>query len=742
MPDEGEESDLPPPQEGPSADLAVIFSRLKSLTIPYWKEGEQASMARWRLAGVLALTLGTTGVSVLFNFLGRDFFNALSAKDQAKFTEMLGKWLVALSAGIPVFVLRDYYQSRLSLDWRAWMTEKFTDEYFEERTFYRVQSEALLDNPDQRIAVDVRSFTDTTLAFGVIMLNAVVDLISFSGILFSIYPPLFVALVVYSVGGTAASLAIGRPLVPLNFAQEAAEADFRYGLVRIRENAESIAFYGGEGTEARLLGGRLQTAIENFGNLLVASRNLSFFTSFYRFLIQILPAAVVAPLYFQGKIEFGVVNQSASAFNHILTDVSLVVYQFEALAGFSAVIDRLGELEEVLQSCKRKEQLALSSTGDSDALTHADEEAASDERSEKIKQGKEAAGENKLEPSISSHDGTEEKAPQPLGNGQPMPPMQGSPDSMIPESIHIVQLPPPREGVLYDVVDEDSISASKPSRMRPTVLLELHHLNLNIPSTGSELIRDLSLEVHAGHSLLIMGPSGSGKTSLLRTIAGLWRTGSGIVAMHGRPVGHEDGSGEIFFIPQRPYVVLGTLRDQLLYPNWNLDRYGSRHAEISESNGNESHEVGSEEPQFTSVSSIDMNEGAPPPSDEELRRAMERVQLSDVLQRLGDDLDAKADWASTLSLGEQQRLAFARVLLSRPLLVLMDESTSALDTRNERILYDALRDAGVTYVSIGHRPTLLSFHENVLIIKGDKSGGWELKKSAEMSLESAIEMME
>ena len=267
-------------QEGPSADLPVIFARLSALATPYWQESPEA---RWRLGGVLVLTLGTTGVSVLFSFLGRDFFNALSAKDQIKFTEMLFKWLGALVLGIPVFVLRDYYQSKLALDWREWMTKRFTEEYFENQTFYQVQAGALLDNPDQRIAVDVRNFTDTTLNFGVTILNAAVDLVSFSGILFSIYPPLFVALVVYSVGGTAASLAIGRPLVGLNFAQEAAEANFRYGLVRVRENAESIAFYGGEQNEAKLLGRRLKSAIENFGDLLIASRNLNFFTSFYRY---------------------------------------------------------------------------------------------------------------------------------------------------------------------------------------------------------------------------------------------------------------------------------------------------------------------------------------------------------------------------------------------------------------------------------------------------------------------------
>lgn len=140
---------------GPSTDLTVIADRLSELALPYWREGPQVKQARMKLAGVIALTLGTTGVSVLFSYLGRDFFNALSAKDQAKFTEMLFKWLGALCLGIPVFVLRDYYQSKLALDWREWMTEKLTAEYFEKRKFYKIQSSALLDNPDQRIAVDV-----------------------------------------------------------------------------------------------------------------------------------------------------------------------------------------------------------------------------------------------------------------------------------------------------------------------------------------------------------------------------------------------------------------------------------------------------------------------------------------------------------------------------------------------------------------------------------------------------------
>ncbi|KAK9830575.1 hypothetical protein WJX81_000349 [Elliptochloris bilobata] len=581
------------------------------LTMPYWLDSEAGGKARWRLATVVALTLGTTGVSVTFNFLGRDFFNAISEKDAERFAQMLVKWLCALCAGIPVFVFRDYFQSMLALEWREWMTKKVTSEYLANRAFYQVQAGALVDNPDQRIASDVRQFTETALGFSMTVLNAVIDLVSFSEILYSIYPPLFAALLVYSIGGTGATLFLGRKLVGLNFQQEAQEANFRYGLVRVRENAESIAFYSGEAAEGRLLFERLGAVVENYVKLIRTSRNLEFFTSFYRFLIQILPAAVVAPLYFRNQIGFGVINQSSSAFNHILTDVSLVVYQFESLAGFSAVIDRLGEFSEVVGSYTPAEPAEASSS------FRADSGAAAGAWAE-------------------------------------------------PSSIGLVDVP----------LDEVPRGLGAP-------LLELVGVSLRTPGGGRALVDGLDLRVPVGESLLVVGPSGAGKTSLLRAIAGLWSTGSGTIRRFGRPVAAGAGGGDIFFVPQRPYMVLGSLRDQLLYPTWSspVDAPGDQ-AKVSSGNG-------------AAAISADAGWG----------------------------LDAVADWASMLSLGEQQRLAFARVLLARPRLVLMDESTSALDVANEARLYAALREAGITFVSVGHRPTLTAFHDAVLRLEpADEEG--------------------
>ncbi|KAL3144128.1 hypothetical protein ABBQ32_003918 [Trebouxia sp. C0010 RCD-2024] len=554
---------------------------------------------------------------------------------------MLVKWLCSLFVGIPVYVLRDYFLSVLSLEWREWMTNEFTTDYFKNRSFYQVQAGALVDNPDQRITNDVRNFTDTALSFSMTILNAVIDLVSFSEILYTIYPPLFVVLVVYSVGGTAISLKLGQKLVGLNFQQEAQEANYRYGLVRVRENAESIAFYGGEASEQRLLWQRLSAVIKNYAELLSTSRNLEFFTSSYRFLIQILPAAVVAPLYFQGKIGFGVINQSSSAFNHILSDVSLVVYQFESIANFGAVIDRLGEFQEVLESS------AMSRATGTDVV-----------------------------------------------EGDVVPSGQQS-------LIQLVDKPGPREA--------------------GQTLLDLHAVTLQTPDGRSTLVQDLSVQVKDGESLLVMGPSGVGKTSVLRAIAGLWSSGSGTITRYGQTVAAGQ-DGDIMFVPQRPYMVLGSLREQVLYPTW-----ATSPALTPNNDAEDTQSAASRDATSTAEPSNNGSRNASPgqsrssrlvPSDQDIAQVLRLVQLGPLLDRVtsngGLGLDTTADWASILSLGEQQRLAFARIIMSKPQLAIMDEATSALDTTNEELLYKALKSIGVTFVSVGHRPTLTAYHEQQL----------------------------
>ena len=428
-----------------------------------------------------------------------------------------------------------------------------------------------------------------------------------------------------------------------------------------------------------------------------------------RFLIQILPAAVVAPLFFRGEIEFGVVNQSSSAFNHILTDVSLVVYQFEALAGFSAVVDRLGELKEVLDGC-------ITDTNSTSSATTDEERKNADVVANTTSSADGAGVDNSYNQSISSSD--------------------------VPISTTITN-PPPLPPSYVSLQYGGATAASRTGGGCES-LLTLTSLTLTLPSTGATLIRNLSWEVNPTQSLLIMGPSGAGKTSLLRTVAGLWKSGSGLIQLHGEPMGRAEGEGEVFFVPQRPYVVLGSLGDQLLYPTW------AQSKEESEMESNKNEKKSSSE-NGDGVDVVDKNKQRqntnsnsrrPLPSDDEMRAVLRAVQLAPLLDRVDGDLTTSADWAAVLSLGEQQRIAIARVLLAKPRLVLMDESTSALDTRNERLMYEELKRAGVTYVSVGHRPTLLQFHRNALLLKGDGAGGWEVRPAKEVNLETAVAFMD
>ena len=593
------------------------------------------------------------GVSVGFNFLSRDFFNAIAAKDADAFTRLLLAYIAAIAAAIPVFVWRDYSQSVLSLRWRTWLTDRYVSRYMASRNFYRIATQsaasaaaegrpsassasatAVIDNPDQRINADIGAFTGNALDLALTVLRSGVDLISFSGILFGIYKPLFFVLLVYALGGTALSLRLGQGLVPLNFAQEAREADFRFALVRVRENAESIAFYGGEGTEAQLLKSKFAAAVENLKELLIASRNLGAFTSFYRFIISVLPAAVIAPLYFKGDIEFGVINQSSSAFNHILGDVSLIVFQFEALAGFAATVDRIGQFEEALVGGEASEQ-------DSQRVRSDDTQVAN-------------SG------TITRRDLT---AASPLLR------------------VSALSLPLPRPAA-GDVAGSSG------------------------GSDASFLVRDLSFDVAQGDSLLLCGPSGCGKTSVLRALAGLWDAGAGEVRI----------TRDCAFLPQRPYMALGTLRQQLLYPTW------SAGVDAASAAGG-----------VTATGASHAGATRPPPTDDELLAMLAAVQLGD-LATSRTALDVTTDWALALSVGEQQRLALARCCLSRPALALLDESTSALDGPSEAAAYALLAKHGITCVSVGHRNSLMAFHSRVLRLGlGPHGDQWALGRVAAAS---------
>ncbi|KAH8044163.1 ATP-binding cassette sub-family D [Aureococcus anophagefferens] len=489
--------------EAPDIPVQERLRLFWRLATPYFKEADGAKLQ----FGLLLAPSSRRAASPSSSASRRDFYSALSAKDQAVFAEKTLYYAVGLAVATPLTVLYKFQRQRLALNWREWMTTELARQYYSDQAYYKVELERDIDNPDQRLTEDVTAFTKVSLDFFITLMTA---------------------------------------------RSTSREADLRYSLVRLRENAESIAFYQGEQQEEAEVTDRLGKA-ENKRGILGTQRNLEFFTTAYTYLIQILPVLVVSPLYFAGTIELGVITQSTGAFNHVLNDLSIIAEPVRGHLVLLRGLNRLSTFVERMESFRGANATATFRLGGED-----DDHGA--------------------------------------------------------------------DGV--------------------------------------------SVAVDRGEHLLIMGDSGTGKSSMLRAVAGLWDRGSGAVV---RPP-----AADTMFLPQRPYCTLGSLRQQRL--------------------------------------PVD-GRARPGGDDGALLGALRAVQLGRIADSV--DLDDVRDWGDELSLGEQQRLSFARVLVNRPALAILDEATSALDLNNEAVMYGELgKIPGITYVAVGHRPSLLAHHENRLRLLG------------------------
>ena len=547
-----------------------------SLAWPYWT-GDEKWSARALLAAVVALNLTAVWLNVRLNAWNNDFYNALQEYDWPKFWRQFAIFGMIAVSLIVVAVYQLYLRQILQIRWRRWMTERFLNDWLGDRAYYRMQlDQSATDNPDQRIAEDLDRFTTISLALSIGLMNAVVTLLSFLFILWTLSGSLAIPLwgdthldipgymvfaaTIYAVAGTWLTQRIGSPLVGLLYNQQRYEADFRFSMVRLRENAESVAFYGGESRELNIFQGRFTHVVLNWWNVIRRRKKLTWFTTGYAQVAIVFPFLVAAPRYFAKEIQLGGLMQISSAFAQVQDSLSFIVTSYVEIAEYQSVVERLRGFR-----------------------ARVDEIAA------------------------------ERQIPQPI------------------------------------------------AIERGGAGVEIERLDIRLP--GGDLLReDIALAAGPGAPVLVTGPSGSGKSTLLRAIAGLWPFGRGRIRL---------GDGPVLFLPQRPYLPLGTLADAIAYPG--LDHQ---------------------------------------PRRAELEAALHAVGLF----YLVDQLDVEGNWALRLSGGEQQRLGFARVLLVRPDIVFLDEATSALDEAAEAELYRLLRDAEwqPTIVSVGHHGTLKRFHEVVV----------------------------
>jgi putative ATP-binding cassette transporter len=515
----------------------------------------------------------------MLNNQAGEMTSALAGKNGDRFWSAVRACLLTLAFAVPVYAFYYYMRDLFANQWRRWLTGRFLDGYLKGRKYYALGSESDIDNPDQRISEDINTFTGRSIHFLLIFLGSIMQLVAFSTVLWSISHLLVGVLAVYAVAGTVIALYVfGNPLIHLNFWQLRREADFRFSLMRVRENAESIAFYRGEAQERAHIDSKFETVIQNFARLIRKQRSLNLFQRSFSQLTLVLPGMILAERVLSGELEVGRAVQAAGAFTAVLAAVGVIVENFESLSRFVAGIDRLQALSRLVLP----------------------ESAAT------------AGGQ---------HAGIQ---------------------------------------------------------TRPGKQLALEALTLHPPRSERVLIKELSLSLKPGDALLITGDSGCGKSSLLRAIAGLWQTGSGTI--------HRPPLEAFFFLPQKPYLQAGSLRSQLIYPSADTRL-----------------------------------------SDEQLLDILEQVHLPQLADRVGG-LDAVNDWEKLLSVGEQQRLAFGRVLVHKPGIVILDEATSALDSANEASLYERLRASGATLISIAHRAAVLRHHTHVLHLAGE--GAWEVVEAS------------
>jgi len=515
---------------------------------------------------IITLSVAIVLITKLLNDWNARFFNALQNRDATAFWHEIRYWVVIVAIYIGIAVYRLWLRQLLAIRWRRSLSERYISMWMSDRTYYRMElAGAGADNPEQRIEYDCNLFTDRTLQLSLDLLSQFMTLVTFTIVLWNLSGTLILPLfnpisipgymmwaaLAYAIAGSALTYFVGRPLVQTNFALERYNADFRYRMVRVRENAEAIALYHGEARERGGLACAFARVYDTWAAYMNFNKRLTALTAFYGQAAVIFPIIVAAPRYFAGIIPLGVLTQTAGAFGQVEGSLSWFVDSYAALAEWQAVVDRLTSFNEAMAQAKSTPKRA--------------------------------------------------------------------------ETFNIAK----------------SAEAA----------IVLGDVTVRLPD-GAPLLEHVSLTLARGEDTILTGRSGSGKSTLLRVLAGLWPYGDGRLGL--------PADARLLFLPQKPYLPVGTLKEVLCYPQ--------------------------------PVDAVD---------EERCRDALSACLLA----HLASCLDEIKNWSMILSGGEQQRLAFARALLCKPDWLFLDEATSALDLSTEQALLDLIkrRLPDTTIVSITHR---------------------------------------
>lgn len=557
------------------------------LITPYWNSEEKKS-ARLYLAVIITLTIAAVYMTLLLNEWFNSFYSALQNYDSGAVYRGLLRFTGLAFAHIAFAVYSYYLQQRLALRWRKWMTKNYLAKWTGQQMYYRLEmfSQGTADNPDQRISEDINLFTARTLSFMSGLLRSATTIVCFIFVLwnlsevlsfsaagqeFHIYGYLVWTALAYSVFGTWITHKVGHRLVSLNYLQQKLEADFRFSMVRLRETAESVAFYNGAAKEEAFLSNRFMTLLRNTLFIIKKQKQLSWLTNSYAQIAIIFPFVVAVPRYLSQNISLGGLMQIANCFGKVQDAMSYFVDVYASLAEWQSCAERLLSFDKHIAAIEKE---------------------------------------------------TEEKS-----------------GSLVREETH--------------------------DRLR------LADVTISVPAMDEnkrtrEIISSASCTIKSGEHVILKGPSGSGKSTLLRTLAGFWPYVKGHISM--------PASSEMMFIPQKPYIPMGTSAEAASYPLETADK-------------------------------------------ETLSPLLMECGLSHLMEKP----DTEADWSHILSLGEQQKLAFVRVFLRKPKWVFLDEATSAMDEETEEKMYRLLTTLpGTTVISIGHRSTLDKWHNRVLRIENGK----------------------